>query len=100
LEDSVILEELHPTPAVCGYPRDMAIDTLKDLGMMDRDYYCGFIGFRDAVRSEYYVNLRCMELGDKSAYVFVGGGITAASSPEQEWEELNQKALTMGRILE
>ncbi len=100
LETEQILTALHPTPAVCGLPRDIAFDTLKDLDMMGRDYYCGYIGFREVDHAEYYVNLRCMDLTDGRALVFVGGGVTADSIPQEEWEEMNQKSLTMGRILE
>ncbi|MDA0713891.1 MAG: chorismate-binding protein, partial [Bacteroidetes bacterium] len=59
-----------------------------------------YIGFRKADHAEYYVNLRCMDLTDGRAFVFVGGGVTADSIHQEEWEEMNQKSLTMGRILE
>ncbi|MEJ2163010.1 MAG: chorismate-binding protein [Robiginitalea sp.] len=44
---------------------------------------------------EFYVNLRCIQLRNRRAYVYVGGGITEDSDPLAEWEETQQKSTTM-----
>ena len=49
--------------------------------------------------NKFYVNLRCMSIQDYMATVYVGGGITEKSDPQNEWKEVLQKANTMGRIL-
>jgi len=40
-----------------------------------------------------------MSIQDDMARVYVGGGITEKSDPQDEWQEVLQKANTMGRIL-
>ena len=49
--------------------------------------------------TELYVNLRCMKLTAGIASIFVGGGITKDSIPEQEWQETIAKSKTMLGIL-
>jgi len=41
------------------------------------------------------VNLRCMQKNPQGYTVYVGGGITADSDPQQEWDETIAKAQTM-----
>ena len=77
----------------------------------DRSYYTGFIGelnrrssvIDDLTQSSHlFVNLRCMEIFENpslKAMLYIGGGITAASLPELEWEETIQKSRIMKRIL-
>ena len=52
-----------------------------------------------AGRSSLFVNLRCMQLGDGHASLYVGGGITAESDPASEWRETEMKAETMLSVL-
>jgi isochorismate synthase len=47
----------------------------------------------------FYVNLRCMQITDNEAYLYVGGGITKDSIPEKEYEETQNKAMTMMTII-
>jgi isochorismate synthase len=49
--------------------------------------------------SELFVNLRCMQLKNKQALVYVGGGVTKDSNPELEWEETVNKTQTMMSVL-
>ena len=87
----------------------------------NREYYTGYLGelnirqetFRakggrnqenKSYRSlrkttELFVNLRCMKLVDDKATLFVGGGITKDSVPDDEWQETIEKSTTMLRIL-
>ena len=100
IKEEKILHALHPTPAVCGSPREAALHLLKELGMSERSYYCGFIGVKTNTHSKYFVNLRCMEVGHGNATIYVGGGITADSHPQLELEELNAKSQVMRSLLE
>tara|TARA_A100001015_G_scaffold62367_1_gene68746 strand:+ start:610 stop:1680 length:1071 start_codon:yes stop_codon:yes gene_type:complete len=90
---------LHPTPAVGGVPKEMALDFIKTHEQLDRSLYAGFLGVIDQDQTELYVNLRCMTIQDYKALVYVGGGITKKSNPQDEWQEVMDKANTMGRIL-
>lgn len=90
------LSELHPTPAVGGLPVDSGVDAILKHEGYDRRYYCGFIGETDFDQTaDLYINLRCVQIGKENIAVYVGGGITAASDPQEEWQETVMKSKTM-----
>ncbi|WP_178985456.1 chorismate-binding protein [Winogradskyella helgolandensis] len=117
-----IIGALHPTPAVCGFPKAKAKDFILQNENYSREYYTGFLGelnLKQATtrntnrrniennaysvvktQSNFYVNLRCMQLKDSSAKIYVGGGITKDSIPEMEYEETVNKSKTIGSVLE
>lgn len=106
LED--FIRSLHPTPAVCGIPGTEAMRFILENEYYDRAYYTGFLGEINMQNGEaapasgqasLYVNLRCMSLSPGLAEIYVGGGITAASLPEEEWKETRHKAATMMGVL-
>lgn len=100
---SEVLFFLHPTPAVCGYPTETAREFILKNESYDRAFYTGFCGVvntSELGQVIMYVNLRCAQLLKNKAFVYVGGGITQSSNPEQEWEELSNKAQTMFRIVD
>ena len=92
-------QALHPTPAVGGVPKQMALDFICRHERLNRSLYSGFLGVVCPEQTSLYVNLRCMSIQDDMATVYVGGGITEKSNPQGEWQEVLQKANTMGRIL-
>lgn len=95
-----LLVQLHPTPAVCGTPREVAKDFIIKNEGYNREFYTGFLGeLNHNDSSDLFVNLRCMQLKDNKAILYIGGGITASSNPEKEWEETQNKARVMGRVL-
>ena len=95
------LNDLHPTPAVCGLPKKKALDLIYDTEPYDREYYAGYLGMVEKNSTvNFYVNLRCMKIYNNTASLFVGGGITASSIPEKEWEETELKAKTLLNILD
>ncbi|WP_422861208.1 chorismate-binding protein [Flagellimonas sp. W118] len=97
-----ILEALHPTPAVCGIPVEAAKNFITKNENYKRTFYTGFLGelnLGTQTETSLYVNLRCMELKEKKAAIFVGGGITLASNPDREWVETQNKSRTMLNIL-
>jgi len=90
-EVNAFLNELHPTPAVCGFPKiESKKWILKNEGY-DRGFYTGYIGLIEKESSNYYVNLRCLRSKEKITDLFVGGGITKDSVLENEFEETEQK---------
>lgn len=95
-----LIKALHPTPAVCGLPRGKALKMIASLEPNDREYYAGYLGLVSNDEMELYVNLRCMRWFRGKASLFVGGGITSASVPEQEWDETNFKAHTLLDVIE
>jgi len=100
-----VIDILHPTPAVCGLPKDLAKAFIEQNEGYNREFYTGFMGEinHDYATNDYatdlYVNLRCMKIEDNKANLFIGCGITKDSKPDQEWEETVNKAKTMKQIL-
>ena len=91
---------LHPTPAVCGFPKDKSKAFILENENYDRTFYTGFLGeLNSDNQTDLFVNLRCMEIQDSRAHLFMGCGITKDSIPEKEWEESCNKSATMKRIL-
>ncbi|WP_053977660.1 chorismate-binding protein [Mangrovimonas xylaniphaga] len=116
-----VIKRLHPTPAVCGLPKLASKAFIIEKEHYNRTYYTGFLGelnlkeknarntkrrniennAYDTVKTvtDLYVNLRCMQLKDDAALIYVGGGITKDSNPELEWEETVNKSKTMKKVL-
>ncbi len=95
----LLLKELHPTPAVSGLPRQEAIRLINDIEKHDRSLYTGFIGLLKE-NVNMYVNLRCLQLIGDKAYLYLGGGYTKDSVVEKEWEETENKARTLIKVME
>ncbi|MBN1545084.1 MAG: chorismate-binding protein [Syntrophaceae bacterium] len=94
------INALHPTSAVCGSSREKAREFIMTMEKHDHEYYCGFLGEWNLFgRVNLYVNIRCMKLICDKACLFVGGGITADSIVEKEWEETQHKAQTLLCVL-
>lgn len=95
-----LLQALHPTPAVCGLPKEEAFRFIADNEGYDRRYYSGFTGWLDTEgHTDLYVNLRCAEIKPGEAILYAGGGILASSEVESEWAETGAKMDTMQSIL-
>jgi isochorismate synthase len=95
------LDRIHPTPAVAGQPKDEAISFIKQLEPHDREYYAGFLGPVESCEVvDLFVNLRCMKITPDYLSLFIGGGITLESVPEDEWEETRLKAQSLMQIIE
>lgn len=94
-----LIRRLHPTPAVSGLPRKDAISLIRKIEKHDRSLYTGFIGeINDSVN--VYVNLRCLQIIGDKAYLYLGGGYTKDSNVEAEWEETENKAKTLIKVME
>lgn len=96
-----ILKELHPTPAVCGLPKETAKDFIIKNEHSQRSYYSGFCGpicLNDNLTS-LYVTLRCMRIRGNEYELFAGGGILKESVEANEWDETEAKMQPMTKIL-
>ena len=96
-----VLHQLHPTPAVCGLPKQAAYDFILQNEGHNRSYYAGIIGWLnpDDGQTALYVNLRCMHLSDGKATLYAGGGILPSSVEELEWEETRHKMETIRKAV-
>jgi len=90
---------LHPTSAVCGFPREEAKAFILEHEKHARELYTGYIGIVHEESAFFYVNLRCMKISEAQLSLYVGGGLNKSSSLEEEFEETNQKAKALLDIL-
>lgn len=87
-----LLEELHPTPAVCGLPRDAALVFLREVEPFQRGWYAGPVGWADTEGDGVFVPaLRTAVSSDGVWRLFAGAGIVDGSDPGLEWEETRIK---------
>jgi isochorismate synthase len=87
-----IAAALHPTPAVCGVPRDAAAALIRELEPFHRNGYAGPVGWVDANGDgEFVLALRCAELKGDVARLFAGAGIVSGSLPHGELDETERK---------
>ena len=94
------IQLLHPTPAVCGVPKEISKAFIVANENYNRSFYTGFLGeLNRNFASDLFVNLRCMQIENKEAHLYMGCGITKDSDPEKEWRESVNKSMTMKRIL-
>lgn len=91
-----LVARLHPTPAVGGYPTDVALSLLRELEDLERGWYAGPIGWTDPDGSgEFAVAIRSALLSGNRASLFAGCGIVAGSVPATEYEETRLKLQPM-----
>lgn len=96
-----VVQLLHPTPAVCGLPKENSKAFILENENYDRTFYTGFLGELNIEdQTDLFVNLRCMKIDNLQAHLFMGCGITKDSVPEKEWEESINKSATMKKILD
>jgi isochorismate synthase len=83
-----LLRLLHPTPAVCGLPRDAALAFLAEEEPFERGWYAGPVGLFDAEGNGIFVPALRMGVSTGSGWrLFAGAGIVDGSVPAAEWEE-------------
>jgi isochorismate synthase len=91
---------LHPTPSIAGLPRDKAMQFIQMHELHSRSYYAGLLGpYRLQDETHLYVNLRCMQLFEDEFVLYSGAGITGSSVPEREWEETDNKMMTLLKVI-
>lgn len=90
-----VVARLHPTPAVGGEPRDLALEFIREHEQLDRGWYAAPIGWLQRDRGEFAVALRSALITGSSASLFAGCGIVADSVPEQEYRESQLKLRSM-----
>lgn len=87
---------LHPTPAVCGTPRQQALDTIRSLEPVDRGFYAGAVGWvNSAGDGDWHLSIRCARVQDRTVRLFAGAGIVAGSQPALEVAETRAKFAAM-----
>lgn len=98
---SVMLKLLHPTSAVCGSPRQEAMEFLAQYETFDRSFFAGYLGpVNIEDQTTIYVNLRTAQLQGDQVILYAGAGVTEDSVPEKEWEETSLKCNIIGKFFQ
>jgi isochorismate synthase len=88
--------QLHPTPALCGYPTELARQFIREQEPFRRALFSGIVGWCDSQgNGEWAVVIRCGVLNGHQVELFAGAGIVAGSDPAMEWAETGTKLGTM-----
>lgn len=99
-DDADLLRAAFPPGSVTGAPKLRALALIHELEDAPRGVYCGAVGLASRVAGlELNVAIRTFELHDGEIALGVGGGITASSEPEQEWQECLHKAAPLEHLL-
>lgn len=97
---SELASRLHPTPAVCGLPKEEAQKFILSAETHDRAYYSGFAGPVDVEGTTHlFVNLRCLCAKGRHCTLYAGGGLLKESIEEKEWIETEEKLKTMKKCI-
>lgn len=101
-----LLDNLSPTPALAGLPRDLAIKTISQLEIHHRQCYGGLVGTISGSSIDAYVNIRSALLSphhgpddSMEVNIFAGGGIMPDSVASVEWREAARKAMPLYSII-
>jgi len=98
LDFAAVLEDLHPTPAVCGTPTMRAKELIEGLEQYDRQLYTGYLAILGD-QPTASVLLRTMKWYNNGVRFFAGGGITKDSVPLDEWKETQHKMAALKDLL-
>jgi isochorismate synthase len=91
-----LIKNMHPTPAMCGTPTQLAKQHIESLEPHQRGFFSGLVGWCDAQgNGEWAIAIRCAEVSGNKVKLFAGAGVVPDSSPESEWLETSAKMRTM-----
>ncbi|AZK47902.1 isochorismate synthase DhbC [Paenibacillus lentus] len=87
---------LHPTPAICGTPTELAREAIREIEPFERGFFTGMVGWCDSQGDgEWIVTIRCAEVEGRKLRLYAGAGIVADSSAEAELAETAAKFRTL-----
>jgi len=87
-----VIELIHPTPALGGFPKEKALSIIKKLEDYNRGMYTGIIGWLTPYNEgEFTAAIRSALITGKKVTAFAGCGIVEHSIPENEFTETELK---------
>ncbi|MBJ9641307.1 isochorismate synthase MenF [Citrobacter sp. FDAARGOS_156] len=99
-DDTLCLVQLQPTAAVAGIPRELAREFIQHNEPFEREWYAGSAGYLSLRQSEFCVSLRSAKISANVVRLYAGAGIVRGSDPEQEWQEIDNKAAGLRTLLQ
>ena len=95
-----LLDRLHPTPALGGFPKEKAVDFIEQKEFGTRGLYGSPVGYIDMDDNcQFIVAIRSMLIKKNQATLFAGCGIIKQSEPESELAETTLKFTPMMNAL-
>lgn len=95
-----LVDLLHPTPALGGFPREQALRFLHEREQTERGWYAAPVGWIDCQRNgAFAVAIRSAVVQDERAWLYAGAGVVADSRPAAEWVETSWKLRPMLQAL-
>ena len=98
-DDTLCLMQLQPA-AVAGIPRELAREFIQQNEPFEREWYAGSAGYLSRRQSEFCVSLRSAKISANVVRLYAGAGIVRGSDPEQEWQEIDNKAAGLRTLLQ
>ncbi|EAS65281.1 menaquinone-specific isochorismate synthase [Photobacterium angustum S14] len=95
-----LLDNLQPTAAIAGLPRDPALHFIAENEPFSRGWYSGAVGYISQQHSEFCVAIRSALIIEGEVHLFAGAGIVPGSVAESEWKELDRKTSTLCSLFE
>lgn len=91
-----LVEKLHPTPALGGWPKDASVAVIREIEPLDRGLYGAPIGWIDGHgNGEFVVAIRSGLVQGDEVSLFAGCGVVHDSDPEAELQETKVKMKPM-----
>ncbi|UDI78676.1 isochorismate synthase [Staphylococcus taiwanensis] len=95
-----LIDHLHPTPALGGYPKDEAVNFIEENEFGTRGLYGAPVGYIDMNDDcEFIVAIRSMLIKQNQTTLFAGCGIVKDSDPDSELAETAVKFSPMMNAL-
>ncbi len=94
VSDHDLIATLHPTPALGGKPRSLALSLLAQLEPFQRGWYGSPIGYISSQEANIAVAIRSALIKENQIDLYAGTGIVIGSTPQKEWDELEHKIKT------
>lgn len=91
VDDGMLLQRLHPTPAVGGYPTENALAEIARIEAFNRGWYAAPVGWIDAKTTDFAVAIRSGLVEGNTLSLYSGAGIVNGSDPDEEWHEVENK---------
>ncbi len=96
-----IFSACFPPGSITGAPKIRAMQIINELEQRARGAYCGCFGWLgEDAQCELAVGIRTMQIQGQHVRIDAGGGIVSDSNAADEWQELNDKASAMRKIVE
>lgn len=86
-----LLFQLLPAGSISGAPKAKTLDIIREAEQYERGFYTGIFGIFDGVNVDCGVMIRFIEQTPNGLIYKSGGGITALSEAEKEYQEMVDK---------